>query len=295
MPDHRAPAPSTALCLAPFETSQASTFSVPPGACDTHAHVVSASSEFPFAAGRSYTPPPAPEAEYLAMLDRMGMSRGVLVQISVYGTDNRYMLDVLERHPERLRGVAVVDADIDDAELERMHRLGVRGVRLNVLFGGGVGFDSMERLAARIAPLGWHMQFLMDVRDLPDLMPRMKTLPCPVVIDHMGHMPVADGISAPGFKALQQMIGDQGWWTKLSGAYRISDRSDGYPDVTPWARELFKTAPERMLWGSDWPHVAIDPMVDTGLMRNLLAEWLPDDAQRRRVLVDNPARLYDFH
>jgi predicted TIM-barrel fold metal-dependent hydrolase len=285
---------STALCLGPLPEIEPATFVVPPGACDTHAHVVSAASLYPFTPDRSYTPPPAPEDKYLAMLDAMGMSRGVLVQISVYGTDNRYMLDVLARHPDRLRGVAVVDADSDDAELQRMHQLGVRGVRLNVLFGGGVGFASMERLAARIAPLGWHMQFLMDVRDLPDLMPRMKKLPCPVVIDHMGHMPVAEGIAHPGLVALRQMVADHGWWSKLSGAYRISNKADTWPDVTPWARQLINAAPERMLWGSDWPHVAIDPMVNTGRMRNLLADWVPDEALRRRILVDNPARLYDF-
>jgi len=292
-PDHPVER-STALCLAPFDTVEPATFSVPAGACDTHAHVVCAAPGYPMAPDRSYTPPPAPEEKYLAMLDAMGMSRGVLVQISVYGTDNRYMLDVLSRHPQRLRGVAVVSADIEEAELLRLHAAGVRGVRLNVLFGGGIGFDSMEKLAARIAPLGWHMQFLMDIRQLPELMPRMSKLPCPVVIDHMGHMPVASGVEHPGFQALLHMVREQGWWSKLSGPYRISERPDDYADVTPWARALVAAAPERMLWGSDWPHVAIPRMVDSGRMRNLLSEWVPDPALRRRILVDNPARLYDF-
>jgi 2-pyrone-4,6-dicarboxylate lactonase len=296
---------STALCLPPFDTVEPARFAIPEGACDTHAHVVSASPDYPFSPDRSYTPPPAPEKNYLSMLDAIGMSRGVLVQISVYGTDNRYMLEVLSRHPERLRevlsrhperlrGVAVVDADIDDAQLQRLHAAGVRGVRLNVLFGGGVGFDSMDKLAARIAPLGWHMQLLMDIRQLPELLPRMSKLPCPVVIDHMGHMPVSEGLSHPGFQALLSCVRDLGWWVKLSGAYRISDLPDEYPDVTPWARELLNAAPERMLWGSDWPHVAIPNMVDTGRMLNLLGDWVPDAAQRQKILVDNPARLYDF-
>ncbi|HEY0287446.1 MAG TPA: amidohydrolase family protein [Pseudomonas sp.] len=285
---------SIALCLPPLDSVEPSRFSVPPGACDTHAHVVSASGDYPFSPDRSYTPPPAPEEKYLSMLNAMGMGRGVLVQISVYGTDNRYMLDVLSRHPDRLRGVAVVDANIDDVELQRLHDAGVRGVRLNVLFGGGVGFDIMDKLAARIAPLGWHMQFLMDIRQLPELMPRMSQLPCPVVIDHMGHMPVAEGMSHPGFQALLLQVRDHDWWVKLSGAYRISDQPDDYPDVTPWAQALVNAAPDRMLWGSDWPHVAIPKMVDTGRMLNLLADWVPDAAQRQKILVDNPARLYDF-
>jgi 2-pyrone-4,6-dicarboxylate lactonase len=285
---------STALCLAPLDTVEPATFSVPAGGCDTHAHVVSAEASYPMVPDRSYTPPPAPEEKYLAMLDSTGMSRGVLVQISVYGTDNRYLLEVLARHPQRLRGVAVVSADIEESELLKMHAAGVRGVRLNVLFGGGIGFASMEKLAARIAPLGWHMQFLMDIRQLPELMPRMSTLPCPVVIDHMGHMPVAAGIADPGFQALLRMVRERGWWVKLSGSYRISERLDDYADVTPWAQALVAAAPEQMLWGSDWPHVAIPRMVDTGRMRNLLSEWVPDAALRQQILVDNPARLYDF-
>lgn len=285
---------STALCLPPLDSVEPVGFTLPDGACDTHAHVVSALPDYPFTPDRSYTPPPAPEAKYLSMLDAVGMSRGVLVQISVYGTDNRYMVEVLSRHPDRLRGVAVVDATIDDAELHRLHDAGVRGVRLNVLFGGGVGFDSMDALAARIAPLGWHMQFLMDIRQLPELLPRMSKLPCPVVIDHMGHMPVSEGTAHPGFQALLGCVRDLGWWIKLSGAYRISDQADDYPDVVPWARELVNAAPDRMLWGSDWPHVAIADMVDTGRMLNLLQDWVPDAAQRQKILVDNPARLYDF-
>jgi 2-pyrone-4,6-dicarboxylate lactonase len=285
---------STALCLPPYGQIEPAWFEVPQGACDTHAHAVSDSADYPLSPDRSYTPPPAPEDKYLSMLDAMGMSRGVLVQVSVYGTDNSYMLDVLSRHTDRLRGVAVVNADIDDGELQRLHRAGVRGVRLNVLFGGGVGFDSMEKLAARIAPLGWHMQFLMDVRHLPSLLPRMSKLPCPVVIDHMGHMPVSEGVAHAGFQALLHMVREKGWWTKLSGAYRISDQPDQYPDVTPWARELVNAGSDRMLWGSDWPHVAIPTMVDTGRMRNLLADWVPDVAQRNKILVDNPARLYGF-
>ncbi|WP_461600040.1 amidohydrolase family protein [Achromobacter marplatensis] len=268
---------------------------MPPGACDTHAHVVAAdAAAYPLVPERTYTPPPAPESAYLGMLKQTGMARGVLVQISVYGTDNRYMLEVLRRHPDQLRGIGVVAPTVTDSELADMHAAGVRGLRINVLFGGGIGFDAMETLAHRIAGLGWHMQFLMDARQLPALLPRMRKLPVPGVVDHMGHMPVAEGVNSAGFQALQHLVRDHGWWVKLSGAYRISDRFDDFSDVVPWAQALIETAPDRMLWGSDWPHVHQTRMVNTGRLRNQLALWAPDAALRHRILVDNPARLYGF-
>ncbi|MGK4924884.1 amidohydrolase family protein [Bordetella hinzii] len=285
------------FCLPPLPLPQQAppAFEAPPLACDTHAHVVAADRRaYPMVAERSYTPHPATEQAYLAMLAANGMERGVLVQISVYGTDNRYMLEVLRRHPERLRGIGVVAPDIGDAQLRDMHEAGVRGLRINVLFGGGIGFDAMETLAHRIKDMGWHMQFLMDARQLPELLPRMRKLPVPGVVDHMGHMPVAEGLQSPGFQALAHLVQDHGWWVKLSGAYRISAQYDGYADVLPWAQALIAMAPDRMVWGSDWPHVHISPMVNTGKLRNQLAEWAPDPWTRQAILVDNPQRLYGF-
>ncbi|WP_038852079.1 amidohydrolase family protein [Bordetella petrii] len=289
-----APPVDHTLCLAPLPDIAPAVFPVPPGACDTHAHVIGDGVRYPYVENRSYTPPPAPEARYLAMLGGCGMTRGVLVQVSVHGTDNRYMLEVLRRHRDTLRGVAVVGPDVGDRELETLHAAGVRGLRFNVLFGGGVGLDALDRLAPRMAALGWHAQFLMDVRHLPEAMPRLAALPVPCVFDHMGHMPVAEGMQHPGFQALLHGIREYGWWAKLSGAYRLSDQFDHYDDVTPWAQALIEAAPDRMVWGSDWPHVAIPRMPDTGVLRNLLAKWAPSDALRRRILVDNPQTLYDF-
>lgn len=283
-----------ATCLTPPTIFEAAGFEVPRHACDTHAHVVCADeSAYPLVANRSYTPVPAPEDDYLAMLDATGMERGVLVQISVYGTDNRYMLEVLRRHPDRLRGIGVVAPDVAERELRDMHEAGVRGLRLNVLYGGGVGLDAAHILAAKIKDMGWHLQLLLDARQLPQMMPRLETLTVPIVVDHMGHMPVAQGLQSPGFQALVHLL-REGWWTKLSGAYRISAMPAPYGDVTPWAQALVEAAPERLVWGSDWPHVAVNPMPDAGQLRNLLATWVPDAAQRNRILVDNPARLYDF-
>jgi len=266
---------------------------MPPGSVDAHAHVV-ADAGFPMVASRSYTPHPAPEESYLAMLDSVGVSLGVLVQISVYGTDNRYMLQVLRRHPERLRGVAVASEDVTDRELEDMHAAGVRGLRINVLFGGGVDFAAMETLAHRIKAFGWHMQFLMDIRNLPELMPRMRLLPVTGVIDHIGNIAVSGGIDAPGFKALRHLVRNYGYWVKLSGAYRISEQFPNFADTTPFAQSLLKDAPDQMVWGSDWPHVAVARMPNTGALRNLLAEWAPDETLRHKVLVSNPHNLYGF-
>lgn len=281
-------------CLAPRKEMVAPVFQPPPGACDTHAHIIGDGVAYPFVANRSYTPPPATEEDYLAMLQACGISRGVLVQVSVHGTDNRYLLETLKRHQDRLRGVVVIDNGISDTALHDMHVAGVRGVRFNVLFGGGVGFDQMERICERIAPLGWHAQFLMDVRRLPELYPRMARLPVPCVFDHMGHMPVFEGMQHPGFTLLQQGLREHGWWTKLSGAYRVSDQRDVYSEVTLWAQRLIHTAPDRVVWGSDWPHVGVAHMPDTVALLNLLGQWAPDAATRRRILVDNPQRLYDF-
>lgn len=290
-PSHPASAP---LCAPAREAIAPPTFDVPFGAVDTHAHVISPEDAYPMVMNRSYTPPPAPDAAYLRMLDALHMTYGVLVQISVYGTDNRCMLEVLRRHPSRLRGVAVVSPDITDRDLETLHEAGVRGLRINVLFGGGIGFAAMEKLAHRIKHLGWHMQFLTDVRDLPELMPRMAALPVTGVVDHLGHMPVADGLDAPGFVALRRLVIDHGYWIKLSGAYRISDRFETFEDVAPFAQTLIDDAPNQMLWGSDWPHVSQTRTPDTGGLLNLLPTWAPDSEIRHRILVANPARLYGF-
>ncbi|MCZ7658589.1 MAG: amidohydrolase family protein [Xanthobacteraceae bacterium] len=282
-------------CQRPNPVVSPPRFAIPANACDTHAHVIGATDRFALVANRSYTPPPAPETAYLGMLDSLRMARGVLVQISVYGTDNRCMVETLRAHPDRLRGVAVVAPEVADAELEALHAAQVRGIRINVLFGGGVALDAMERLAARVAPLGWHIQLLIDARNLPELGPRIARLPAEVVVDHMGHVPVSAGVAHPGFQWLLRLMRDGRAWTKLSGAYRVSQTGAPFDDTLPFAQALVAAAPERCVWGSDWPHVAVErPMFDTGALLELLPLWVPDPALRARVLVDNPARLYGF-
>ncbi len=289
------PTQAAPRCEAPSPYIQPPSFDIPEQSCDTHAHVVSDDPRYPMVAERSYTPPPATEADYLAMLDATGMARGVLVQISVNGTDNRYMLSALHHNPDRLRGVAVVDPRIGADELAALNVAGVRGTRLNVLFGGGIGFDGMEMLADKIAPLGWHLQLLLDARQLPELMPRLIKLPVPVVVDHMGHMPAALGVDHPAFESLLSLVRDHDGWVKLSGAYRVDPDAPDYPAAREVAIALTEAAPDRCVYGSDWPHVAPPyAMPDTGRMRNLIGDWITDPEVRRAILVDNPARLYDF-
>jgi len=290
------PLPTAPPCQAPDPAPRPPRrIGLPAGACDTHAHVIGGPPGYPLVASRSYTPPEAPPAAYLGMLDAVGMARGVLVQVSVHGTDNRLMVETLEANRGRLRGIAVVGADAPETELARLKAAGVVGLRLNVLFGGGVGFDQLERLGDRCRELGWHLQFLLDARTLPELAPRLERLPVPFVIDHMGHMPASAGIDHPGFQALLGLLRRGRGWVKLSGAFRVSTAGPPYADTTPFARALVEAAPDRMVWGSDWPHVAHPgTMPNVGDLLDLLADWVPDPAQRDAVLAANPARLYGF-
>ncbi|RXF74328.1 amidohydrolase family protein [Hansschlegelia zhihuaiae] len=272
----------------------ATRFTVPPGAVDCHAHVIGLPPAYPFVPERTYTPPEATEAAYLAMLDATGMSAGVLIQVSVHGTDNRRMIETLRAHPERLRGVAVVEPDAGEATLRELHAAGVRALRLNVLFGGGVGLGNIERYGAMAREMGWHLEFLLDAAVLPELWARLRRLPVDFVIDHMGHFPTSRGFDDPGFRALLALVAEGGW-VKLSGAYRTSVDGAHYADVIPFARALADAAPERCVWGSDWPHVAHwAATLNAGDLLDGLYDWLPDKDRRRRVLVDNARRLYGF-
>ncbi len=225
----------------------------------------------------------------------LGIERGVLVQVSVHGTDNRLLVETLRRHPERLRGIAVVTPDVAEAELDVLDAAGVRGLRCNELFGGGIGLEAIETLARRIARRGWHLQLLMDGRRLPSISARLTQLPVPFVIDHMGYIPTASGLDGPGFRELCTLLKEADCWVKISGANRISSQPIPYRDTIPIAQALVAVRPERVVWGSDWPHVAIKgPMANDGVLLDLLAKWVPDEAARNRILVDNPAALYGF-
>lgn len=284
----------------PADQGPPTRFAIPAGAVDCHSHVIGAPPAFPLVPSRSYTPPPASPDAYLSMLDSVGFAKGVLIQVSVHGTDNRLLLETLAAHPDRLRGIAVMSADLPESTYAKAHEAGVRGLRLNNFigagggrYGGGIGFDDLERFDALACEMGWHLQLLLDGRDLVDLAPRLSRLRCPWVIDHMGHVPYAEGADHPGFRKLVQLVAEGGW-VKISDAFRMSE-IPGYGDSMPFAQALVAAAPDRCLWGSDWPHVAHwRPMPTVSALLDLLADWVPDEAVRNRILVDNPARFYGF-
>jgi predicted TIM-barrel fold metal-dependent hydrolase len=288
-------------CPAP-EEPRPPTIPTPANACDTHAHVFGPSSRFTYAATRSYTPPDAPLEKYLHMLDTLGFARGGLVQGSAHGRDNSAMLDALEKHPKRLRGVAVADETVPAAELRRWNDLGIRALRFNHFFRdgklhyqGGVTLENAKKLAPLMKDLGWHMQLWIDVKDLPDTIPVIKSIGLPVVIDHMGRTDARAGINTPGFQSLVRLVGEGGCWVKMSGAHRLSTRAPDYPDARPFHEALVAANPDRLVWGTDWPHPRIEgEMPNAGRLLDLFNEWTPDAAVRRKILADNPARLYGF-
>jgi predicted TIM-barrel fold metal-dependent hydrolase len=264
-------------------------FALPAGSVDTHAHVVGTE----FVPSRSYTPPPAVASDYIRMLDATGMTYGVLVQISVHGTDNSLMLDTLSERRDRLRGIAVVNSDVTEAELSRLHAAGVVGLRLNTLSGGGIGLDDLGRYNAICAEMGWHLQFLTTTAHLPDAAEKLRALTVHYVIDHMGDFTVDADTGADDWQLMLSLMRD-GAWVKLSGAFRMSN-DPTYADTIPFARSLVEAAPERCVWGSDWPHVGFwGTMPNVGTLIDLLADWVPDTTLRDNILTTNAHRLYGF-
>jgi predicted TIM-barrel fold metal-dependent hydrolase len=222
------------------------------------------------------------------MLHAVGLQRAVLVHPSTYGTDNRLLLDVL-RDNRNYRGIAVVDTGVSDLQLEELDRAGVKGVRVSVP-------AQLEALAARVAPLGWHVQMYLRAPMMLELAPRLPKLPVPVVLDHFGGLSAAHAGASRELDTLLGLLGTGRIWVKLSGAYRVTVEGPPYRDVLPIARALVGKVPDRLLWGSDWPHPNLQgkPMPNDGDLLGLLADWAPDESVRRRILVDNPAGLYGF-
>ena len=307
---HAAPAAETARTTEASQPRTAVGFAVPGGACDCHVHVFGAAAAFPFAAARSYTPPPASAAELAQLLDTLHLSRVVIVQPSVYGSDNSCTLDGMRRLGERARGIAVIDEATSDAALDEMHRAGIRGVRVNLETAGETDPDAARRnlaaAVARVAALGWHVQVYTRLSVIARLSEEVARLPVPIVFDHFGGAQAKDGVDQPGFAELLALVAAGHAYVKLSAAYRSSDRAPAYDDMTPFARALIAANPDRLLWGSDWPHPHAAPPgkaleevapfydIDDGVALNRLPSWTRTAAIRRKILVDNPARLYGF-
>lgn len=273
------------------------TLLAPENACDCHMHVYDR--RCPVAPGAALTPPDASTDDYRRLQRRLGTSRVVVVTPSTYGTDNSLMLDALARFGNCARGVAVVDQTISDGELESLHRHGVRGLRFNLARGNQAAAADMEPLAARVADLGWHIQLLMPPARLVECETLLKRFPAQVVFDHFGRIDVASGTAHPAYRIIRGLLDSGKAWVKVSGAYLLSQEgAPDYGDIRELGKAFIHGAPERIVWGSDWPHAVASmgerPMPDDARLLDLLLDWTDDEATRTRILVDNPAALYGF-
>ncbi len=286
---------------------------VPRGACDCHVHVFGDPAKFPYAAKRIYSPPQASAEELLQLQKDLHLDRVVIVQPSVYGTDNSCTIDGIKQLGARARGVAVIDKTTTRTALEEMNGAGIRGVRLNLetntagKFEPASAMQLLDGVAEQIKGLNWHVQFYTRLAIVAALKEHLMHMPFPVVFDHFGGAKAALGTSQPGFDALVDLVKSGHGYVKISGAYRASEKAPDFADTTPLAQALVAANPDRIVWGSDWPHPNSDagrgkPLtevtapfpIDDGLVFNQFATWVPDAATRKKILVDNPARLYGY-
>jgi 2-pyrone-4,6-dicarboxylate lactonase len=270
---------------------------LPRGACDSHFHVFGPQSRFPFAPGRSYTPAgDAPKETLFALHAHLGIERGVVVQSAAHGYDNSAAADLIAAGKGNYVGVALLPLETTPEALKRLDEQGFQGARFHYMehLSSRAPIDEVIRFAARLAPLGWHLQIHLDARLIEGLAPALKRSPVPVVIDHMARIDASLGLEQKPFRELLRLTADERFWVKVSGAERASRQIAPWRDATPFARKLVAERPERTLWGTDWPHPNLTDVPDDGLMVDLLAEIAPDEAERRALLVDNPQRLYRF-
>ncbi|NNK13075.1 MAG: amidohydrolase family protein [Desulfofustis sp.] len=265
----------------------------PPGSCDTHIHFYN--DAYPTAPTALMTPPNALVEDYKMVQKRLGLDRVVVVQPTTYGTDNRCQLDAMKTFGANARGVVVPDPSITEAELQDLTDAGVCGVRFHMLPGGALDWDVLEAMAARVHNFGWHVQLQMNGREFPEREALLKKLPCDLVVDHVGRFMGPVPVSDAAFKTLSGFLERGRCWVKLSAPYESSENGPpGWEDVRAEARELAKSAPERMLWASNWPHPGQAHPPDEAELLDLLLNWVDDAATRTKILRDNPAELYRF-
>jgi 2-pyrone-4,6-dicarboxylate lactonase len=284
-------------CPPPMANPSRPSLALPQGACDTHCHVFGPAHRFPFSPDRAYTPDDAPKERLAALHGMLGISRTVFVQASCHGFDNSAMLDAIAHAPKTSRGVAQIELDSDEAYIARLHEGGIRGARFNFMTRISPMPDTagIDRLLARIRPFGWHAVLHSDSNLIPVLAPWMRELDMPFVVDHMGRL-LAEDAGGPFHEALVDLMRTcPNAWVKISGAERGSAAGPPFADMVEIARSLVEAAPDRTMWGTDWPHPVLSgPMPDDGQLVDLIAEFVPDPTTRHKVLVDNPARLYGF-
>jgi predicted TIM-barrel fold metal-dependent hydrolase len=278
------------LCLPPRPPARPPRPTLPPGTCDCHFHVFAEGA--PLADRRSYTPRPASLEGWLGLAGTAGIARGVAVQPSVYGFDNTVLLAALAVRPDMLRGIVVISPDTPRTEVERLHRLGVRGVRLNLRNKSGLGLDAAPGLARLIRPFGWHLQFQIGPEQIAQVAEIAAKARTTAVIDHMAFLPPQPDAVASGLPALQRLLDGGAAYVKLSAPYRLAPPQH-YPELGEPVRHLARSHPERLLWGSDWPHPELfADMPDDAELVEATLSWLPGAALRRQIFIDNPQALY---
>ncbi|WP_137181153.1 amidohydrolase [Roseomonas sp. AR75] len=282
-------------CKGPDPDTKTPRYRPPPGACDTHCHIFGPGDVFPYAPDRAYTPPDNGYENLVRLHRILGISRAVIVHASCHGSDMTVTLDGIARSGGTMRGVAVVDPGVTDAELARLHAGGIRGVRFNFVkhLGGMPDMAFFQRVLAQVEPMGWHVVLHLDAQDIVPLAPVISAIRIPFVIDHMARVKAKDGVDQPAFAQLRTLMQNPLAWVKICGAERISSTGAPFRDALPFIRTLAGDAPDRLLWGTDWPHPNISgDMPNDGDLVDLLAEAIADEALRQKVLVDNPTRLY---
>jgi predicted TIM-barrel fold metal-dependent hydrolase len=273
------------------------TVKLPAGAVDCHFHVFGPRSEFAYAEDRSYTPPDAPLPDYEALAARIGFSRAVIVQPSVYGVDNRRTLTVLRETSMPMRAVVVLDPEVSESEIDALHRVGVQGVRINLLFKAGLGLGAAPVLADKVRHRGWNLQFLADVSQMDGLGQLADRLNLPLVFDHIGHIPTDKGVASRSFQTLVGLVHEGRAWVKLSGAERSTSKSAWpYDDVRPYVEALVEANFHQLIWGTDWPHPSVTVAVpDDSDLLEMMTGWIGRDGDiLRSIFVRNPEKLYGF-
>lgn len=284
-------------CAPPDPNTRIPNYKAPTGACDSHCHVFGPADKFPYHPKRSYTPPDAPVETLRELHSMLGIDRAVIVQASCHGTDNAAMLDAIATSGGTYRGVAVVDDTFTDADYRTLDEGGVRGVRFNFVrhLGGAPDFTVFDKVVARLPELGWHLVLHFDAEDLLDYEEKILSIPVPIVIDHMGRVKTEHGVDQPSFRKLLDFMKNETCWVKICGAERISSAGPPFADAVPFARALIEAAPDRVIWGTDWPHPNISGhMPNDGDLVDLVPLFAPEADLQRKVLVDNPAQLYGF-
>jgi predicted TIM-barrel fold metal-dependent hydrolase len=272
-------------------------FRAPPLACDAHCHIFGPGDKFPYAPDAPYLPPDAPMEALERLHKTLGIERAVIVHASCHGADMRVTLDAIARSKGRYRGTAIIDQTITERQFERLHEGGIRAVRFNFVrhLGGRPELDFFQQTIERIQPLGWHLILHLDADDLVELDGVFRKVPIPMVIDHMGRVKTERTLQQQPFKVLLEWMKHDKFWVKVCGAERISSMGPPFTDAVPFARALIEAAPDRILWGTDWPHPNVGKhMPNDGDLMDLFAQMAPEPELQKKILVDNPARLYGF-